>query len=61
MPRPKKVKGESGQKRVSKLIRHYIKEGYPDGKGRAGAIAHSIARKEGYKIPKKKSKKKRKR
>jgi hypothetical protein len=52
MPKPKKVKGESTQQRVGKLIRHYIKAGYPDGHGQASAIAHSVARKEGRKVKK---------
>lgn len=54
MPKPPKRKGETTQERVSRLIRHYIEEGYPQ--KQAIAIAYNQARKEGRKIPKKRSK-----
>ncbi|MEM5861281.1 MAG: hypothetical protein QXJ20_02710 [Candidatus Aenigmatarchaeota archaeon] len=44
MPRPKRRKGEKFHERVSRLVRHYIHEGYPQ--RQAIAIAYSIARRE---------------
>lgn len=44
MPRPKKRKKESFQQRVSRFVRHYRHEGYPQ--EQAVAIAYSVARKE---------------
>lgn len=40
MPRPKRKKGESIQKYRSRLIRHYIREGYPQ--KQAAAIAYRL-------------------
>ncbi len=59
MPRPRRRKGESDQSYISRLIRHYRHEGYPQ--EQAIAIAYSVAersKKKRRKKRKKKSKKK---
>ncbi len=37
---------------ISEKIGTLIREGYPDGRGQAGAIAYSQARRRGFKVPK---------
>ncbi len=43
MPKPRKKKGESSSEYRQKLVKHYIKEGYPQ--KQAVAIAYSETRK----------------
>lgn len=56
MPRPRRRKGEKFHERVSRLVRHYIHEGYPH--KQAIAIAYSVAERERRKKKKKKKRKK---
>jgi len=42
MPRPRRRKGESESSYISRLVRHYIHEGYP--RKQAIAIAYSVAK-----------------
>ena len=44
MPKMRKKLGREGQQRVSEKISKLVREGTPDGRGQAGAIAHSMER-----------------